>query len=144
MSDVFQLTVSMDRHTDSHQFQRLEVVDTGRRRRWSAAEKYRIVEESFSAPRLVSVTARRYGMSPSQLFAWRKEFREGPARPLAAASAAPAMAGANPSATFTALEAGADRGRMEIVSSHGRRVIVGPDVDPSALARILDVLERRR
>jgi hypothetical protein len=34
-------------------------------------------------------------------------------------------------------------GRMEVVSSNGRRIIVGPDVDPGALLRVLDALERR-
>ena len=29
---------------------RLEIVETGRRRRWSDSEKLRIVEESYSAP----------------------------------------------------------------------------------------------
>ena len=33
--------------------------------------------------------------------------------------------------------------RMEIVLSRGRRVIVGVGVDAAALARVLDVLERR-
>jgi transposase len=56
---------------------RLEIVDTGRRRRWSAAEKLRIVEESFSAPRLASATARRHGISNQHVFAWRKAYREG-------------------------------------------------------------------
>ena len=37
---------------DCRHINRLEIVDTGRRRRWSAAEKLRIVEESFSGPRL--------------------------------------------------------------------------------------------
>ena len=44
------------------------------RRRWSAAEKLRIVEESFSAPRLASATARRHGISNQLLFAWRKVY----------------------------------------------------------------------
>ena len=35
----------MDMHKDSVQVCRLEVVDTGRRRRWSVEEKRRIVEE---------------------------------------------------------------------------------------------------
>ena len=37
----------MDRHKDSAQMQRLEVVELGRRRRWPAETKLRIVEESF-------------------------------------------------------------------------------------------------
>ena len=67
----------MDILTDSRQVSRLEVVETGRRRRWSDAEKLRIVEESFSAPRLVSATARRHGLSKQLLFSWRKAYREG-------------------------------------------------------------------
>ena len=67
----------MDDLTDTRHISRLEIVDTGRRRRWSAAEKLRIVEESFSAPRLASATARRHGISNQLLFAWRKAYREG-------------------------------------------------------------------
>src|ERR1700716_974806 len=67
----------MDILTDSRQVSRLEVVETGRRRRWSGAEKLRIVEESFSGPRLVSATARRHGLSKQLLFSWRKAYREG-------------------------------------------------------------------
>src|SRR4030081_1994376 len=67
----------MDDVTDTRQISRLVIVDTGRRRGWSTAEKVRIVEESFSAPRLASATARRHGISNQLLFAWRKAYREG-------------------------------------------------------------------
>jgi transposase len=43
----------MDGHTHSAQVQRLEVVESGRRRRWSEDEKLRIVADSLSGPRLV-------------------------------------------------------------------------------------------
>jgi len=46
-------------------------VETGRRRRWSEDEKLRIVAESLSGSRLVSSTARRYGISRSLLTTWR-------------------------------------------------------------------------
>jgi transposase len=58
----------MDSHTHSAQVQRLEVVETGRRRRWSEDEKLRIVAESLSGPPLVSATARRNRISPSLLY----------------------------------------------------------------------------
>ena len=38
----------MDIHRDSRHVSRLEVVETGRRRRWSATEKLSIVEESLA------------------------------------------------------------------------------------------------
>jgi len=54
---------------------RLEVIETGSRRRWSLEEKLRIVAESGAAA-AVSATARRYGLSTSQLFTWRRLARE--------------------------------------------------------------------
>ena len=63
--------------THGAQVSRLEVVDTGRSRRWSEEEKLRIVAESFSGPRLVSSTARRHGISTSLLFTWRRTYRYG-------------------------------------------------------------------
>ena len=56
-------------------FERLEVVETGRRRRWTEDEKLRIVAESLSGRRLVSSTARRHGISRSLLTTWRRQFR---------------------------------------------------------------------
>lgn len=55
-------TVGMDSHMHSA-FGRLEIVDTGRRRRWTDEEKRRIVLESMSGPCLVSETARRHRIS---------------------------------------------------------------------------------
>jgi transposase-like protein len=53
----------------------LEVVESGRRRHWTEDEKLRIVTESLSGSRLVSSTARRYGISRSLLTTWRRQFR---------------------------------------------------------------------
>jgi transposase len=72
----------MDSPTHSAQVERLDVVETGRRRRWSEEEKLKIVLESLQGPRLVSATARRHGISRSQLLQWRRSFRaerKGPA-----------------------------------------------------------------
>jgi transposase len=60
-------TVLMDSDRRSGQIERLEVVDTGRRRRWSDDEKLKIVLETLQAPRQVAATARRYGVSRSFL-----------------------------------------------------------------------------
>jgi len=54
------------------------VVETGRRRRWSEEEKFKIVLESLQAPRQVTATARRYGISRSLLLRWRQLFRPEP------------------------------------------------------------------
>jgi transposase len=65
----------MDSDKRSAQVERLEVVEMGRRRRWSEDEKLKIVLETLQAPRQVSATARRYGVSRSLLLKWRKSFR---------------------------------------------------------------------
>ena len=49
----------------------------GRRRRWSHADKGRIVAESFAPGAVVSEVARRHEISPQHLFAWRKAARHG-------------------------------------------------------------------
>lgn len=55
---------------------RIELITgTGRRRRWSSHDKIRIVVESFEPGANVSEVARRNGVSPQQLFAWRREAR---------------------------------------------------------------------
>src|SRR5665213_3818752 len=68
----------MDVHKHSTQIERLEVVETGRRRRWSDDEKLRIVLESLERPRAISSTARRHGISRSLLVTWRRSFRPEP------------------------------------------------------------------
>ncbi|MGG7539594.1 IS66-like element accessory protein TnpA [Rhizobium sp. Nf11,1] len=56
--------------------QRFEVfTGTGRRRDWSDEEKDRIVAESYSGEMSVSAVARRHGLSPGQLFTWRRQVR---------------------------------------------------------------------
>ena len=125
----------MDSLTDNSPISRLEIIDTGRRRRWSTAAKLRIVEESLSGPRLVSATARRHGISNQLLFAWRKAYRAG--RLGAAAGFVPAVVVAEPPARGHA----SGDGRIEIVSANGRRVLVDGDVEVEALLRILRGLE---
>jgi transposase len=60
-------------HKSGPVFERLEVVETGRRRRWTENEKLRIVAESLSGVRQVSSTARRHGISRSLLMTWRRQ-----------------------------------------------------------------------
>jgi transposase len=71
----------MDGHKSSTQIERLEVVETGRRRRWSVDEKLRIVLESLETPRAISSTARRHGISRLLLMTWRRSLRPEPAGP---------------------------------------------------------------
>ncbi len=57
---------------------RLEVITgIGGRRSWSRDDKARIVAESFAARANVSAVARRYGLRPQQVYAWRRLARTG-------------------------------------------------------------------
>jgi transposase len=57
---------------------RVEVITSvQRRRRWSVAEKVRFVEETMQPGHSVSLVARRAGIAPSQLFAWKRRMLEG-------------------------------------------------------------------
>jgi transposase len=57
---------------------RIEII-TGheRRRRYSAAHKLQLVEETMQPGMTVSAVARRHGVSPSLLFKWRQLMSEG-------------------------------------------------------------------
>ena len=56
---------------------RIEVfTGAGRRRIWSAEDKARIVAETLNEGESVCAIARRHGLSPQQLFGWRRQARE--------------------------------------------------------------------
>lgn len=48
------------------------ITSVQRRRRWSASEKVRMVEETCEPGMTVSLVARRHGVAPNQLFTWRR------------------------------------------------------------------------
>ena len=127
---------------DSHSVCRLEVVNTGRRRRWSFEEKLRIVEESYRGHCQASATARRYDVSPSLLFRWRRAFRQGR---LGMTADEPGLVPAviAPEDDPEDEDRRVFAGRMEIVAKRGGRGIVGADGDADALVRGLDVLDCR-
>ena len=131
----------MDSHKYSTQVERLELVETGRRRRWSDDEKLRIVIESLQTPRAISSTARRHGISRSLLMRWQRSFRPEPsALEVDRVGFAPVIvaAGAEP-----VIAAAPVNGRMVIIVGEDRQVIVDAGVDAAALSRVLQVLERR-
>lgn len=121
----------------------LSAWDLGRRRHWSDAEKLRIVEESFVGHRQVSATARRNGVSRSLLTIWRRQYRSGelggagtPA--FVPLTVAPESAVAPPPALTTAPAA-----TVEIALPNGRRLTLPADIDTTALARLLRVVDGR-
>lgn len=53
------------------------ITSVQRRRRWSAQEKQRIVEEAEQPGMSISFVARKYCIHPNQLFSWRRLAHEG-------------------------------------------------------------------
>src|SRR6476619_4714485 len=67
------MTVSMTGNIDQ-----VEVITpVQRRRRWSAKEKARIVQDTYAPGMSVSLVARQHGIAPNQLFTWRRLYAEG-------------------------------------------------------------------
>jgi transposase len=129
---------------------RLEVVSTGARRRWTLEEKQRIVSESYGGSRLVSVTARRNGLSTSQLFTWRRLAREGKlsgdaAPVLVPVEITPAAAPISSGAPQPVSSPPTHRARAGIIEIElgSCRVRVDRDVDVETLQRVLELLRRR-
>ena len=125
----------MDILSDRHQISRLEVVDTGRRRRWSDAEKLRIVAESLAGSRLASATARRHGISRQQIFTWRRLHREG----RLGAPSGFVLANIMPERPAQVAEPVASR--IEIVTANGRRIVIDRGADIEAVLRLIRGVE---
>ena len=104
-----------------------------RRRRWSWEEKARIVAESLAPDAVASAVARRYGLHPNQLYAWRKALR-------AAADEAATAAPLDFVPVVITDQASARAGAIEI-EAVGVRVRVLPGVDRGLLADVLRTLK---
>ncbi|RRY15834.1 transposase [Brucella anthropi] len=134
----------MSSDTTYNELNVLEIVGTGRRRRFSVSAKRQIVEESYSCGDSVTTVARRHGLFPAQLFSWRKLAREG---------AFGIWHGENSATGFipVRIEASAPqcqstpqdacRGRFEVICTNGRRVIIDNGVDIDLLVRLIRGLE---
>src|ERR1035437_283942 len=112
----------MDSHKYSTQVERLEVVETGRRRRWPDDEKLRIVIESLRTPRAISLTARRHGISRSLLMRWQRSLRAEPAPPEVHRVGFATVIDAD--GVDTVIAAVPINGRMVIIVGKDRQVIV--------------------
>jgi len=88
------------------EFRRVEVLTgPGRRRRWSADEKARIVAETLMPGARLSEVARRWQVCSQQVFGWRRAMRQdlpnvaGPTTTPATCSFVPIVSEALPAAT---------------------------------------------
>jgi|SRR5450432_2592293 transposase len=131
---------------------RVEVLDgLERRRRWSQDDKTRIVEETLVPGAKVTEVARRNGVAASVVFTWRRQART--VEKVGPCFTPVQITAADTGGETAKLPSGND-GRMRLVPTartglieidlgNRRRIRVDAQVDPEALARVLDVLERR-
>ena len=113
-----------------------------RRRRWTSAEKGRIVEESLTSEASVVEVARRHDIHPNLLHLWRRQARAGIMAATGQAGAVRAEA-----VRFAAVAVAAPPGMIEIEFASGARLRITGLVDAAtASAAIAAVVrsERRR
>lgn len=114
---------------------RLEVITVGARKRWTPEQKRALVAATFEDGAKVSAVARRNGVSTSQLFAWRKQWRE---------QLAPVRA-AEPTAGFLPLAIAAEvrTTTLELELAGGARMRVTGNVNADLVAALVKALARR-
>jgi transposase len=131
---------------------RLEVfTGAGRRRTWSDDDKARIVAEIVASGESVSAVARRHGLSPQQLFGWRRELQ---ASQTALSHAeelrfVPAVLDVAPSSPSVRRQRKVPRGQGEPgagmieVEIDGVRIRVGRGADTKTVRAVLRTLKAR-
>ncbi len=108
------------------------------RRRWPTDEKARILEEAVAPGAIVSIVARRHGLSPKHLFTWRRQAkREADNHPLAFT---PVVVSPD---TLQPTPAACRKAIIEIVVE-GVAIRVPPGVDGATLALVLHALKSLR
>ena len=128
---------------------RLEVItETGRRRWFSKDDKAQIVEETLVPGAVVSEIARRHGLTPQQVFTWRRQARrlpmpdDPPFVPAVVDAMAP-VAVAGRERKTAQRKAKQDVGGIEI-EAEGVTIRVGRGADVAMIAAIVHALKASR
>ena len=114
-----------------------------RRRRWTAAEKLRIVEESLGCEAGIAEVARRHDVHPNLLHLWRRQARTG-VLPVASEGGRRfvPVAVATADDVRSATVSGAGLGLViEVVLRNGRVLRVPEGVAPARAVVLADALE---
>ena len=124
---------------------RVEIFQGRARRRWSEEDKHRLVTETLASGETVHGVARRRGVSPSQLFTWRKRFAAEIGRGTSSARM-PGFAAVEitPAAPLPVADAvPAPSGLIEIELPDGGRVRISGAADPATVTAALRTLVGR-
>lgn len=130
---------------------RFEVINgTGGRRRWSADDRARILEETLQPGAKVSEVARRHGLTPQQVFTWRREARralQALTEPAASLAFVPAVIEAPPAEPPPAASPRPRRSRRRGAAAGieleigGVVVRVGAGATPTVIAAVIGALK---
>jgi transposase len=112
------------------QVSRLDASPATPRRRWSAAAKERIVAAASEPGVNVSAIARTHGLSPQQVFTWRRQ---------AASKSGKKEAVAGSSFAMVAVD-GVDGGGMVEIAAGGVTLRIGPTVPAARVREILQAV----
>jgi len=120
-----------------------------RRRRWTSAEKHRIVEESLAPETTVVEVARRHDIHPNLLHLWRRQARSGTVAPVDRPSDAPANEVRFASVAIATDERvlAAPHGMIEIEFVSGTRLRITGSIDVATVSAAIAAAargERRR
>ena len=109
---------------------RVEVITSvQRRRRWSGAEKERIVAAALAPGAVASAVARAAGIHVSQLFRWRQQLCERHEPRFAAVAVAPGLSHRR-------------RSVIEVEFATGARLRIAGPIDAAAVAAAITALAR--
>jgi transposase len=104
------------------------ITSVERRRRWSAADKERLVAASVEPSASVSAVAREAGIQPSQLYGWRRQL----------------LQRSQPAASFAAVRIAAEPtpavGLIEMEFANGSRMRITGAIDPATLTTTIATL----
>jgi transposase len=117
---------------------RIEIfTGAGRRRKWSAEAKARIVAESYALGASATAVAVRHGLHRNQIFAWRRQFRKrGAVGASAAAEFVPVVVAAQ---SGLGSVIGEESGRIEVIAG-GIKIRLGSGFDAGDLRRVLQIV----
>ena len=125
---------------------RMEVfTGAGRRRIWSVAEKATIVAESYEAGETVCAVARRHGLTPQQLFTWRRLARRSllASPPMFVPAVVEEPAAEAPATAVPLIRARRRRSRSGGIELEigGVEVRVGADAEPRTIEAVIRALK---
>lgn len=124
---------------------RVEILGRERRRTWSDEDKLRILAEAKEHDVSLAAVARRHDLCPQQLYAWRRLFRQAAEGTRLGSARVETPVAFLPVEVSDASAVSRSRRRtkaVEVTLVGGRRLRIDPDIDPEALRRLVQALER--